>query len=65
MEKEVFYLALLIGVLVYIIPVLKMRIGLNRRKDDRRLKDRRVATVHMPIERRRNPMDRRGLSRRG
>jgi len=65
MDKDIFYLALAIGMAVYIIPVLTMRIGLNRRKDDRRLKDRRVARAHIPIERRRNPVDRREESRRG
>jgi len=64
MEINFWSTSLFIVVIVYLAVVLFIRIGVNSRQGERRLKDRRVASVHIPIERRRNPMDRRGDSRR-
>jgi len=65
MDINSWYLIALVLAIIYIIPVLIIRIGLNRRKDNRRIKDRRVSFQHVPIERRKNNYDRRAANRVG
>ena len=65
MEMNFWSIVLFGLVLVYLTVVLFIRVGFNSRQGERRLKDRRTASAHIPIERRRNSMDRRGDSRRG
>ena len=64
MDIDFWSWAIIILLLIYIIPVLVIRIGLNRRKENRRLIDRRVRFQHVPIERRKNNVDRRAGIRR-
>jgi len=65
MEMNFWSIVLFGFVLIYLAVVIFIRVGLNSRKGERRLKDRRVATIHIPIERRRTRVDRREESRRG
>lgn len=65
METDLWYVVAISLSLIYIIPVLIMRAGLNRRKEDRRFLERRVQFQHCPIERRGQILDRRQISRRG
>lgn len=51
--------------LIYIIPVLVLRAGINRRQGNRRMNERRVSTQVVSIDRRRSQYDRRLLNRRG
>ena len=64
MEMNIWSIGLLIIVSIYIVIVLFVRTERNHRKGERRLKERRVATVHIPVERRQNSIDRREMSRR-
>ena len=64
-EMSSWYLVALATIVFYILPVLIIRAGLNRRKHERRIKDRRVRFIHVPIERRENAYDRRRAGRRG
>jgi uncharacterized membrane protein len=64
MEMNLWSIILFVVVLVYLAVVLFIRVGFNTREGERRLKDRRASSMHMPIERRRSPMDRREVSRR-
>ncbi len=64
MEIDFWYSTALVLAIIYTIPVLIIRLGLNRRKENRREKDRRVFFQHVPIERRQNHHDRRVNSRR-
>lgn len=59
------YLGILIATLVYIIPVLVIRVGINRRKSSRRSMERRMAVQMVEVDRRVEFADRRHGSRRG
>jgi len=65
MEINYWYLAILVISLVYIIPVLIIRSGINRRKGSRRTGERRVCLQAVEIDRRREFSDRRQRNRRG
>ena len=65
MEVDIWYVIAVSLSLVYIIPVLMMRAGLNRRQQDRRYVERRVQVQHCAIERRGQILDRRQMNRRG
>jgi len=65
MEADFWYLIAISLGLVYIVPVLMMRAGLNRRQKDRRLIQRRVQVQHCSIEKRGQVLDRRQMCRRG
>ena len=65
MDSNLIQTGALIGLMTYVVSVLFIRLGIKKRDEDRRLKDRRVAHVHAPIERRQNPQDRRQMERRG
>ncbi|PHR55477.1 MAG: hypothetical protein COA44_10505 [Arcobacter sp.] len=64
MDINYWYLAILVLSLVYIIPVLLIRGGLNRRKDSRRMGERRVSMVMVQVDRRTPFTNRRHGSRR-
>ena len=64
MEMNYWYLALAVLVVVYIIPILMIRVGYNKRGDDRRFEERRMMNVHVPIERRKERLERRFMNRR-
>ncbi len=65
METSFWYVVTISLSVVYIIPVLMMRAGINRRQNNRRLIERRVQVQHCPIERRQEVLDRRQMCRRG
>lgn len=65
MDINYWYLAASILTLVYVIPVLVIRSGIDRRKDSRRMGDRRMAVVTVGIDRRSEFTERRQSSRRG
>ena len=58
------YIAAGVAVLIYITPVLLLRLGINKRAEERRLHDRRVQVVHVPVERRVHALERRQTARR-
>jgi len=64
MDFQLLETGALVVLMTYVISVLFFRLGITKRDEDRRLKDRRVAHVHMPIERRQSHGDRRQLDRR-
>lgn len=65
MEINTWLIVAVVAVVVYLIPVFIIKIGLTRRRNKRRSKDRRERFEHVPIERRINKDDRRKLDRRG
>ena len=65
METSFWYVVAISLSVVYIIPVLMMRAGINRRQNDRRFIERRMQVQHCAIERREEILDRRKICRRG
>ena len=65
MDTNLIETGALVVLMTYIISVIFFRLGISKRDEDRRLKDRRVSYVHAPIERRASHPDRRQLERRG
>jgi len=65
MDINYWYLGMLVFTLVYIIPVLVIRAGIDRRKGNRRMGDRRVAVEMVRVDRRSDSADRRYGNRRG
>ena len=65
MDVSYWYLGATVFTLVYVIPVLVIRAGIDRRKNSRRSNERRMAVVAVEIDRRDEFSDRRESSRRG